>query len=100
MNQEELKRQEERAKYFQGGHAGNHEGPQIVHWAGDDITHVALFRREADRDYVLKVLAERPAILAKLEAAQRLRDAVADCNDAWGYLCLVNALAAFDKGQQ
>ena len=38
-----------------------------------------------------------PAILAKLEAAQRLRDALADCNDAWESLCPVNILAAFDK---
>ena len=38
-----------------------------------------------------------PAIVAKLEAAQRLRDALADCNDAWESLCPVNILAAFDK---
>ena len=37
---------------------------------------------------------------AKLEAAQRLRDALADCNDAWESLCPVNILAAFDKEQQ
>ena len=41
-----------------------------------------------------------PAIVAKLEAAQRLRDALADCNDAWESLCPVNILAAFDKEQQ
>ena len=39
------------------------------------------------------------AIVAKLEAAQRLRDALADCNDAWESLCPVNILAAFDKEQ-
>ena len=69
----------------------------------EELKRLYEFRDQAYMDGVAwrdAIAAAFPAIVAKLEAAQRLRDAVADCNDAWGYWCLVNALAAFDKGPQ
>ena len=69
----------------------------------EELKRLYEFRDQAYMDGVAwrdAIAAAFPAIVAKLEAAQRLRDALADCNDAWESLCPVNALAAFDKEQQ
>ena len=66
----------------------------------EELKRLHEFRDQAYMDGVAwrdAIAAAFPAILAKLEAAQRLRDALADCNDAWESLCPVNILAAFDK---
>ena len=50
----------ERAKSFQAGATGFSGAPcppQIVHYAGDDVTWVATFSREDDRNYFLSLLA-------------------------------------------
>ena len=60
----------------------------------------------ADEVFLAAMVDQFPAVLAKLEAAQRLRDAIAaqHCNGACvgnGKSIIVrNALAAFDKEQQ
>ena len=69
----------------------------------EELKRLYEFRDQAYMDGVAwrdAIAAAFPAIVAKLEAAQRLRDALADCNDAWESLCPVNILAAFDKEQQ
>ena len=66
----------------------------------EELKRLYEFRDQAYMDGVAwrdAIAAAFPAIVAKLEAAQRLRDALADCNDAWESLCPVNILAAFDK---
>mgnify|MGYP003405852308 CR=1 FL=1 len=68
----------------------------------EELKRLYEFRDQAYMDGVAwrdAIAAAFPAIVAKLEAAQRLRDALADCNDAWESLCPVNILAAFDKEQ-
>jgi len=68
------------------------------------VQHAQLAHARSDSGFLIldfgtKLVAAFPAILAKLEAAQRLRETVAICLSVESPAMLREALAAFDKEQ-
>lgn len=88
------------------------DAEELFRYFTQQLSHWKMFDGNAEAEAkvsiakaVLAILSERREMLAKLEAAQRLRDAVSACRDAmpatgfYGSVAydIAAALAAFDK---